>query len=85
MSIPAERGLTILKWVRRRRDGECSVEGSVIDLLQLAKEGALAGSALKSEQLPNRGQHHGKLQQCRRQGRERFGNPVHVFFGDEPP
>jgi hypothetical protein len=33
-----------------------------------------------SEQFPNRDQHHGRIQQCRRQGRERCGNPNHVSF-----
>jgi hypothetical protein len=76
MSIPAESGLTTLRRARRRRDGE----DPGIDLLQLAKEGCQAGSALKSEQFPNRNQHHGRIQQCRRQGRERCGNPDHVSF-----
>ncbi len=76
MSIPAERGLTTLRRARRRRDGE----DPGIDLLQLAKEGGQAGSALKSKQFPNRDQHHGRIQQCRRQGRERCGNPDHVSF-----
>jgi hypothetical protein len=76
MSIPAERGLTTLRRARRRCDGD----EPGIDLLQLVKEGGQAGSALKSEQFPNRDQHHGRIQQCRRQGRERCGNPDHVSF-----
>jgi len=76
MSLPAERGLTTLRRARRRRDGE----GSVSDLLQLANGGSQSGSALKSEQFPDRDQHHGKLQHCRPQGMERCANPGHVSF-----
>jgi hypothetical protein len=58
----------------------------VQQFLSLTNDGAvqktqtISGSALKSEQFPNRDQHHGRNQLCRRQGRERCGNPDHVTF-----